>query len=166
VRFGEYHDPLTAPALTLAANAWFRRVLHQYDRKAYDDIFGFASIQRAEKHSPIVLELGIVVAASVLVAPMLAYCLLRAVHRHRENEVKQEIWEAQRDAYREFARQQRAKAIILEELAAEPIRDAHGLRLGDSVLEALANVAAPSVADLSGSPIIEKVTFGVNVDTK
>ncbi len=159
-------NPLDVGTLT-GINSWFRRQLHDNDREVYDRLFGLATIDRLEHHSPLVLEMGVVLTGALLIPAIVIYGLMRATAQGRRHHAEAEIREVEAQEKREVLRQRRIQTEILEELR-DAIREARQRNrdfvVPPEVLVAAAQISSPSIADLSSSPLIDTISIGLTAN--
>jgi hypothetical protein len=157
-------DPLDALDIGLqyGLNTWFRQTVRQLDDQTYNRVFGFASVERIEHRSPIVIETAIVVggiAGTALVrlarsiyklrterAATLSAELKARVDRASEpDRIEAEHQKARQEAAR--TRQEEAKAEVLEAVVSS-IRERGAIVSSDHVARAVTEAASPAVAEL------------------
>lgn len=153
----------------VGVNSWMRRQVLAHDIELYRKVFGFATIDRLEHHSPLVIEVGIALTSAVAVPILLTYGLLRAVAKAKRANAEAEIRQAEADDRKEIVKQRKVQTEIISE-----VRDAiksersrnEDFHVPDEVLVNAAKIAEPVVAELGSSSLIEKVTFGASFGGK
>ncbi|MFN2530681.1 MAG: hypothetical protein ABR555_05240 [Pyrinomonadaceae bacterium] len=155
-------DPLDA-GLQFGMNSWFRRAIFQTNPGLYNELCSFAEVRRLEHHSPLIIELGIVV--SLLSTPVvLAWGLMTAAARARRMEAEADIREAEAESKREEAKQRRLQTRMMEAVteAVEKQAAAGKLEVPKEAITKAVQVASPGVADLGENSLIKEVTFGIS----
>ena len=156
-------DPLDV-AVQQGLNYWLKAVVRKADERLYQRIFSVASVERLEQHSPMVMEVALLIAAVPSITVLLIYSCLRAAAFSRKAEAEADIRETEADIKREELRQAKLKTKMLEHLS-EGVADLRfpqlSAKIPPEVLQETARVAVSSVADLSGSPLIDKIEFSI-----
>jgi len=158
---GNPFHPISA-AQQIAANEWFKRTLFQTNEQLYRELFSFARIRRAETRSPLLLELAVFI--GILGLPgVIVTGIMRAAAAADRVDAETRIRQAEANSKEQEAAQRGIQTEIFGYIR-DAVRD-HALsgtfEVPDSVLQAAATIASPSVADLSNSALIEKITFGI-----
>lgn len=152
-------DPLDS-SVRGALNSWLSRSLYSADPQLYANLFSFAKIQRLEHHSPILVELAVLIAAPFVPA-LLVYGLMRTVTGIRRALAEARIREAETSIREEELTHRRIQSRILEDVAAA-VREMDAKEIPKSVVAAAAKVGTTSIAELGSSPLIGSVTLGVS----
>jgi hypothetical protein len=79
-------NPMDA-AVRYALNSWIYRTLLQADPDLCEGMFSFARLERVEHHSPLAIELSLIV-GSALIPVILTYALLRTVTDARRRQAE------------------------------------------------------------------------------
>jgi hypothetical protein len=153
-------DPMDS-ATRYALDSWFLRMLQKRDPALYREIFAFARLDRVEHHSPLAIELSLIIGAATLVPVLLTYTLMRTITDARRRVAEARIREAEAGIKEEELRHVQIQTRILETVAvaAEELA-AHDIP--KDAITAAAKVGTSSVADLASSPLIGSVTLGMS----
>lgn len=162
----ELYEPLDRATLS-GINSWLRRTLAERNREAYNKVIGFAEVTRLEHHSPLLMEVAIILGAAAALPVLIAYGLLRAAAKAKRLNAEAEIREAEAKDRWEVVKQRKIQTEILEELrdAVKEQRKDGGIKVPDTVLAAAAQIGTPSIADLGSSPLIERLTIGLTASS-
>lgn len=152
-------DPLDS-SVRDGLNSWLSRSLYLQDPRLYNDLFSFAKVQRLEHHSPLLVELAVLIAAPVVPA-LLAYGLMRTVAGIRRALAEARIREAEAAIREEELNHRRIQSRILDDVATA-VHEMDAKEIPKSVVAAAAKVGTTSIADLGSSPLIGSVTLGVS----
>jgi hypothetical protein len=153
-------DPMDS-ATRYALDSWLLRMSQQRDPVLYRELFAFARLDRVEHHSPLAVELSLVIGAATLLPVLLTYTLMRTITDARRRVAEARIREAEAGIKEEELKHVQLQTRILETVAvaAEEL-DAH--EIPKDATTAAAKVGTSSVADLASSPLIGSVTLGIS----
>ncbi len=157
------YDPLDA-GVQIGMSSWLRRTIYSRDFELYRQLFSFGRVRRLEHHSPLLIELAVVLGVGVTIPGVLVYGLMTAVHRARRSAAEAEIREIEADLKKEELKQQRQKTRMVEDIAdgVHELSARRQLEIPKEVLVLTAQLGAPSVADLGSSPLIGELSIGLS----
>lgn len=78
-------------------NSFLRRTLWRRNRDLYSRAFGIATIKRIEQHSPLLVELGVLITGATFLPGVLIWGVMRAVASVRRANAEAKIREAEGD---------------------------------------------------------------------
>lgn len=156
------YDPLDA-GMQFGLNSWFRRAIFQRNPDLYGELYSFADVRKLEHHSPLIIELGIVM--GVLSSPViLAYGLMTAAARARRMEAEADIREAEAESKWQEAKQRalqtRMMAAVTETVEKQAAEGR--LKVSEQAITTSVQVASPGIADLGENSLIKEITFGIS----
>lgn len=156
-------------ATLVGVNSWMQREILRKNPELHRYLFSFASIRRAEHNSPLLLELGVVLAGAVSVPVLLIYGIMRAVARVKRLNTEADIREVELEEKKVALTQRKVQLLIQEEIAeafkAQRQRNPN-YQVPDLVLANAVQFSAPAVADLGSSPLVEKISFNATIGGK
>lgn len=158
----ENFDPRNPMDATIryALNSWIYRTLLQADADLCDDMFSFAKLERVEHHSPLAIELSLIVGAA-LIPVILTYALLRTVTDARRRHAEVRLRDTEVMIKEEELTHRRIQTRILENVA-RATEEMDVDAIPKEAIIAAATVSTSPIADLSSSPLIGSVTLGLS----
>jgi hypothetical protein len=160
-------DPIDA-GMRSGLNSFLRRAIFDRDHDLYTHLFGFVGIGRAERRSPLLLELSIVLstviavpAAIVIGAAFAAASIRSLIAGARKAESEAAIRESEAAIRKEELAHKKLQSRILISIAAAAEQLGHK-DIPKEAIVAAAKISATPVADLGSSPLIESLTIGVS----
>ena len=151
-------DPLDA-GVRDGLNSYLRRLILQEDPQLYRRLFSFAQVTRAEHHSPLLIELSIVL--GILALPVvLTVGLAKAAVSLRKAEAEAGIREAEMQIRKEELSQKRLQTRILAHVESAA-RELKPDQVPKEAITAAVQVSTTAITDLSSKPLIGTVSLGV-----
>ncbi len=147
-------------------NSWVRKEILLNDKDLFNELFGKAIISKLEHHSPLLIELALIISTPLLPIIM-TYGIMRAVTSHRKMEIENKIRDNERKIKEEEYQQKKIQTKILEEIYSVVKEESKNgeFRINEKVIENAAKISVSTVSDLNTNPFINSVTFGVTTKT-
>lgn len=156
----EPYDALDFGVL-VGVNAWLKKIVQNHDVELFNRIFSFAEVSRLEHHSPLLLEVAVLLGGATFAVPLLTYGLMRAVVRCRQLELNNELRETDVELKREELKQRRIQTEVLSSVRDTIRGPGQSVTVSDATLAAITTISSPSVAELATSPLIGSISVGV-----
>ncbi len=156
-------DPLDL-GVQFGLNYWLKSEIRKVDDGLYESLFGQSRVSRLEHSSPLLLEVCLMLGASAGSVVLLTYGLLRATAAFSRRQAENRIRHAEADSKEQEALQRELQTEIVAQVrdAIREQREEGRFVVPDAAIAAAVNIASPSIAELSGSPIIKDITFGAS----
>jgi hypothetical protein len=151
-------DPMDA-GVRDGLNSYLRRLILQEDAELYSRVFSFAQITKAEHHSPLLIELSLVL--GILAVPVvLTVGLAKAAVSARKAEAEADIRETEAQIRKEELSQKRLQTIILKHVESAA-RELKPDQVPKEAITAASHVSTTAISDLGSKPLIGTVSVGI-----
>jgi len=157
------NEPLDI-GVQVGLNYWLKRVVRDADPNLYKRLFDAPGVSRLEHHSPLLLEVCVLLGATVAGVVLLTYGLLRAAAVSNRKEIENRIRRAEATSKEQEALQREIQTEMLSEVrdAIREQRKDDDFAVPESAVAAAVAIASPSVAELNSNPLIKNMTFGAS----
>jgi hypothetical protein len=145
-------------------NVFLRRALDDDNHERYERLFSFARVRRLEQHSPTLFEILAILGTAPALPAVLVYGCMKAVSMAQRDEFETGIRGTELELKQEELKQAKmrteAQRHITDAIINTPFSNTPR-EVPETVIAETARIAATTVADLSSSPLVGSISFGL-----